>query len=97
MILDRFVQQPYDVRRRCIDYTPWLGDGEIITGVVVVIDLTTDPPLAVTDVTLDPTQKFVGYLVGGGLSGTDYKVSFRITTSDGQQREDDIELSVEET
>ncbi len=97
MILDRYRQQPNDLRRREIDYTEWLAEDEVLTGTVVTsITPTTVPPFTLSSVTIDPDGKVLEYFAGGGLSGTDYVVMFRVTTDDGQVREDEVEVTVEE-
>jgi hypothetical protein len=96
MILDRYSQQPAEVRRRQIDYGEWLDTDEIITDVANAISPVTVPPLALTSVTIDPTGKIVEYFASGGLTGTDYTVTITITTDDGQVREDELDITVEE-
>lgn len=97
MILDRYRQQPSELRRREVDYTDWLADDETIESPVVTsVTPTTSPTFDLDSVTVDPTGKIVEYFAGGGLSGTDYVVMIRITTSDGQVREDEVEITVEE-
>lgn len=95
MILARYRQQPYDIRRRNIDYTQWLADAETITEVTTDVTPVTDPPFTVASAAVDPDGKTVIYYAGGGVADTDYTIAIRTVTSLGpQKREDEIEVSV---
>ena len=97
MAIDRYRQQPADRRYRSVDYAPWLTDGETLTNVTSSVSPVTVPPLVVDGVTFDATATEVLYFAGGGVDGTTYEITFTITTSDGQIRQDEIEIEVEET
>lgn len=95
MILARYRQQPYDIRRRNIDFTSWLADAETIVSVTTIVTPETDPPFEVTSAVVDPDGKKVIYYAGGGVADTDYTIAVRTVSSLGpQQREDEIEISV---
>ncbi len=95
-VLDRYRQQPSETRRREIDYSEWLATEELITDIDVTVSPSTSPALAVAPVSIDPDGKIIEYYAGGGLTGNDYTVTFKITTDDGQVREDEVEITVEE-
>jgi Concanavalin A-like lectin/glucanases superfamily/PASTA domain len=92
LILNRYKQEPTDVRQRGIDFTQFVVPGELLQTVTVsginaqgVPQTQTNPlvtPLVVTDVIIDPvTQLKAGYTVSGGQDGIEYTVQFTTTTS----------------
>ncbi len=92
MIINRYKQEPADVRQRGVDFTQFAVPGEILTGVTVtgisaqgVPQAQTSPlvtPLVITNVVIDPvTQLIFAYIVSGGQNGIEYTVQFTTTTS----------------
>jgi hypothetical protein len=95
-IKGRIVQQPGENLRRLIDYDRWLEEGEVITAVATSIDNATSPPLAVTNIVIDPDGNRIAYYISGGADGEDYTVTFSVTTSVNQTREDELLVGVRE-
>lgn len=96
MLRGRFVQQPSEEIRRLINYAPWLEEGETITSVSVDVDNSTTPPLVVDTLLIDPDGDRIAYNTSGGVDGEEYTLTFTITTSAGQTREDEILVNVKE-
>ena len=94
--LGRIVQQPGENIRRLAKYGDWLEEGERITDVTAAVEPTTVPPLVISDIVLGPDSDRFAYYAGGGVDGEDYTVTFTITTSVNQTREDEILIGVKE-
>ena len=92
LIINRYKQEPTDVRQRGVDFTQFVVPGELLQTVAVtgisaqgVLQDATNPlviPLVVTDLIIDPvTQLKFGYTVSGGQNGIEYTVQFTTTTN----------------
>lgn len=92
----RMVQQPGENLRRLINYTRWMETGEFITEVETEVDNVTSPAFVISNVVIDPDGQKIAYYASGGVDGEDYTVTFRVTTSVGQTREDEILFGVRE-
>ena len=91
LIINRYKQEPGDVRQRGVDYTYFAVPGELLQTVAVtgisaqgVPQASTNPlvtPLVVTGLIIDPvTQLKFAYTVSGGQAGVEYTVQFTTTT-----------------
>ena len=91
LIINRYKQEPTDVRQRGVDYTYFVVPGELLQSVTVtgisaqgVPQANTNPlvtPLVVTEVIIDPqTQLKFAYTVSGGQDGVEYTIQFTTTT-----------------
>lgn len=97
MLIARYRQQPFDVRKRAVNYTAWLEDAETISGAPIInVTPVTTTPLVISNILVDPLGKLMAFYAGGGEAGTTYKLDIQITTSAAQQREDEIEIEVED-
>lgn len=96
MILGRYRQQPGERRKRGIDYTDFLEAGEILTNATAAISPTTDTPLVVDGIVIDPDGSEFAYFVSGGEHGVSYSVEFTLTTNGGQTKKDTVEFDIEE-
>lgn len=94
--LGRVVQQPNENKRRLLNYSRWLEEGERITDVSVVVTPTTDTPFEVDSIVIGPDADRFAYYAHGGEDGEDYTATFTITTSVGQTREDEVLFGVKE-
>lgn len=92
----RVVQQPGERIRRLFRLDQWLEEGERILTVTAAVDNDTDTPLVVDDIVIGPDSDRFAYYVSGGEDGEDYVVTFTITTSIGQTREDELLIGVRE-
>lgn len=103
MLLDRFTQQPNEVRVRKVDYSNFLSSGELVDTSSAVSALYSGSandsgnPFTVTSVTVDPNQTAVWYTTSGGANGNTYKVTFTTDTTPTQQtKEDEILIRIKE-
>lgn len=92
----RVVQQPGERIRRLFKLDQWLEEGERILTVTAAVDNDTDTPLVVDGIVIGPDSDRFAYYVSGGEDGEDYVVTFTITTSIGQTREDELLIGVRE-
>ena len=92
LIINRYKQEPTDVRQRGVDFTQFVVPGELLQTVAVtginaqgVPQAQTNPvvtPLVVSNVIIDPvTQLKFGFTVSGGQNGIEYTVQFTTTTN----------------
>lgn len=86
MIINRYKQQPTDLRKRGVDFSLFCQSGETISNVVInTVSPATVPALQITQLLIDPsTQQKFAYYVTGGVDGTEYTVTFTVTLSTGQ-------------
>jgi hypothetical protein len=98
MILGRYVQQSTERRKRLLDYTDWLEDGETISSVsaTAVPDAEDAAALVVSGIVIDPDGKKFAYFVEDGEDTVEYTVNFSVTTSLGQIREDEVVFEIED-
>lgn len=78
-IVAKVRQQPNDVQDYDITYDEWFPVGDLIASVA----LTCDPvPAVPPSYAIDPTKRVVKvWFYAGGITGTDYKVTVRATTT----------------
>ena len=82
-------------RRLYLDYSCWLEPGEVLTD----FQATVSPYDEVTPLWLDvaypdETHTKLVFFASGGIPGTTYTVSMRVTTTAGQIKKDDIGIVV---
>jgi hypothetical protein len=102
-LLERYDQQPNDVKNYVLDYSEWLATNETLTSVVYAVDILNEqtgdvgePTLVVTNTSLVNGNTSSKYYVSGGLDGRDYKVTATATTNDSQTLETEIEFRIRE-
>ena len=83
-------KQPFEELVVCVDFANVLATGETISTPSVVGSAV----VLVGAVSAVGTQ--VRHSVEAGVDGVDYNLSFRIVTSNGNQFEEDVRLSVRE-
>jgi len=90
-VLEKFEQQPSEALSYEIDATDWLADrGDTAASHTVSVE---------SGLTLQASTLVGGkvrFWVTGGVSGTTYKVTVRITTTTGLVREADVKVKVKE-
>jgi hypothetical protein len=94
MSLGRFTKTPAERKRYAIDYSQWLETGETVASYVFAVTPTTTSPLVVDAASITTANTVVVFFVSGGLSGTQYTVDAKVTTSGGQIKEDIVLYSV---
>ena len=106
MIIDKFEQQPRDVRVRNIDYSEFLGSGDELDATpesapTVEVALhagdadDSGSPFQVYGVAIDSTT-VLSYYATGGASGNTYKATFLTNTVNGQTHESEILFRIKE-
>jgi hypothetical protein len=101
LIINRYKQEPTDVRQRGVSFVPFVIPGELLQSVVVsginaqgVPQAQTNPlvtPLVISNVVIDPvTQLIFGYTVSGGQDGIEYTVQFTTITNVQQETLEEI-------
>ena len=93
MTVTRYRQQIKERKLYSVDFSKWLGAGEIITQVDTLVS---DPALIVNPVTILPGNQSISYAVSGGVDGGRYDVSLLAHTSTDQRREFDVSFSTRE-
>lgn len=98
MMLGRYRQQPGERRKRAIDYTDFLETDEEVTSVTASVSPSEDDDdFAITNIAIDPEEgKEWVYFAEGGVAGRTYAVTFTVTTSGGQRKQDTVEFDIEE-
>lgn len=97
MPLVKYVKASGERKRYSIDYSEWLDTGETLTNVVFsVLNNSTNTPLVVDDVMIEPDNTGVQYYVSGGDDNTQYEVRATATTSGVQTKVDDLLFVIRE-
>jgi hypothetical protein len=103
VVIDKFQQQPRELRAKQIDYGQFLVEDELDAEVPLVVEVMricgntddTDSPFEISFATVaSPTR--VTYMAGGGASGNTYKVTFLVDTTGGQRHESEIIFAIKE-
>jgi len=96
MRLGRYSQSPDEVIKYSIDYTDWLGTGEVVSSVAYTVTPTTSPALQVTNDSVAGDGLTATFFLSGGITGRTYTVSAIADTDGGQSKEVCIYVSVQE-
>lgn len=83
-----------EVKRVTVDYNRWLGTSETVVSVIFSITPVTVPPLAIASNAIAGDGKSVSMFVDNGVDDNTYDVLVQITTSDGQIKEDEVKVVV---
>ena len=90
--MNLFQKQPIDQLDYDLDFSDWLTDTDEITGAVAVSSV----PDELVVVSVSISGAFVKIWVRAGLNGQTYKISSRITTSEGRIKELEFKIRVRE-
>lgn len=104
MIIDKFVQQPREIRAKRIDYSLFFSDGDSLNAVepivteVALICGDADDALTPFEITQPEVvdANTLSYYAGGGASGNMYKATFLVTTTNLQVLEHEIIFTIKE-
>jgi hypothetical protein len=105
MIIDRFQQQPREIRIRQIDYTAFLNGVDTLSGSEAFEVETkricgeaedTDSPFTVSNVVIDVVANRLTYSATGGASGNQYQLTVLVNTENGQRHESEIIFTIKE-
>jgi hypothetical protein len=92
--LYQFTQTPLEKRMRTIDYSNWLDVGETLSDHAIAVSPSSDPPLVASDAFSSSANTQITFFISGGVVGTVYQVKCLATTSQGQVKEDNIQIAV---
>lgn len=96
-VIGRWKKQPSEELRYEVDWSKWLmPDETLVASEIFVVNNTDSQPMELTDPFFVDTTLGVIFFVRGGLDGTEYQVTHRVTTSAGQIAEREIRYIVEE-
>lgn len=90
MPLGKFIKTPNEVKRYSIDYSNWLDTGEYLSAVSFTVTPTATVPLAATASSLGSSATSMTYSVSGGDDGGTYEIVVKVTTTQGQVKEDAV-------
>ncbi|QIG66837.1 hypothetical protein EVB41_007 [Rhizobium phage RHph_TM3_14A] len=93
MRVGKFRKVPADRKRYVIDYTDWLNEGETLIFVMMDGSMPLDN-FYVDGYLLSDDNKQVIFYVSGGVPGTNYDVTAKVTTSLQQIKEDFVTFVV---
>lgn len=94
MAVGKIKKTSAEVKRITVDYSRWLATAETISARTFAITPVTTPPLAVASSAIAGDGKSVSLFVEDGLDDNTYDLVVQITTSDGQVKEDEIKVVV---
>jgi len=94
-VVKTFRKAAIERRRLYLDYSCWLEESEMLIDLQVIVSPDTpEAPIAITSGYTDVTQKKLVIFASGGLPNTDYILSMRVRTDEGQVKKDDLGLRV---
>lgn len=89
-----WVQTALERKRYTVDYKRWLDEGETLTDSQYLISPDSDPALIAEAAVADDPATQITFFIRGGVVGVYYTLRLIITTSDGQVKEDRVEILV---
>lgn len=92
--LKAFTQTPLERKRYTVSYARWMDEDETLFDHAIVISPVTDPSLIAEDAFTSNADKEISFFLKGGVRGQLYDVKLVATTSDGQVKEDNIQMAV---
>lgn len=104
MIIDRFQQQPREIRVREIDYTDFLNAVDTLADLEPTVETQricgdaddSASPFTVYNVVVDIPNNRVTYYATGGASGNQYQATFLVDTANSQRHEAEIIFTIKE-
>lgn len=94
--LARFVQTTTEKKLYAMDYSEWLGSTETIVSVNVFVDSDTVPPFVIDPPQILNGAKGIAFFAYGGVVNKRYEISFEVTSSLGQVKEDKLLFTIVE-
>lgn len=94
MALGRVKKTSAEVKRINVDYVRWLGTSETISAKSFTITPVTSPALTIGSSSIAADGKSVSAFIDGGTDDTAYDLIVQITTTDGQIKQDEIKVTV---
>lgn len=97
-ILGKFTKTDVERKQYTIDYSSWLGENEVLTGVQTIVDIAEGPddvtPLFVEAVVLGPDLLTATLMVDDGTVDVVYVITLLARTTITQLKEDGIQITV---
>ena len=93
MLLERYQQTMNERKVYSVDYLEWLDTGATLSSAEVLVAPSTAPAFAAT-AAIAPGGSQLLLTFSGGTAGTTYTVSFIITDTLGQKKEDCIQVVI---
>lgn len=87
-------QTSIERKRYTISYDRWLDPDEQLSDTAFLASPTTDPLLVAEGAVMSNNNREVTFFMEGGVPGTVYLVKVVATTSEGQIKEDDIQVEI---
>lgn len=92
--LRSFYQTPLERKRYTVSYDRWMDPAETLFDHVIVISPGTNPSLIAENAFTSNGDKEISFFIKGGLRGVIYDVKLVATTTDGQVKEDNLQMAV---
>jgi hypothetical protein len=93
-VLGKFRQTPIERKRYTIDYSDWLGTGELLSSIVFASVPSSPTPAAVDSSALNSAHNGAVLFVSGGVDGVTYQILVTAVTDLGQIKEDEFFIVV---
>lgn len=92
--LRSFYQTPVERKRYSVSYKRWLDPGEVIFDHTITISPLTDPAMIAEESFATEGATAITFYLKGGVVGQVYDVRLIATTTQGQIKQDDLQLAV---
>jgi hypothetical protein len=92
--LRAFNQTVLERKRYTVSYRRWMDEDETLFDHAIVISPETSPALIAQDAFSSAADTEITFFLTGGVAGTVYEVALVATTSDGQVKQDNLQLAV---
>jgi hypothetical protein len=92
--LRAFIQTPLERKRYTVSYARWMDEAEALFDHTIVISPSTTPELVAEDAYTSNFDTEISFFIKGGVRGMLYDVKLVATTTEGQVKEDVIQMAV---
>ena len=92
--LRAFNQTSLERKRYTVSYARWLDPSEALFDHIIVVSPSTAPALTAEDAFASNFDTEISFFLKGGVSGVVYEVKLVATTTEGQVKEDNIQMAV---
>ena len=93
-VLSSFGKTSLEKKRYTLDYACWLDEGESLADFAIVVSPSTDPALVASGAYGNAENNRITVYLSHGKPGGLYTVSFIATTTQGQIKQDDLQMRV---
>jgi hypothetical protein len=92
--LRAYNQTPLERKRYTVSYARWLDPTETLFDHAIIVSPSTDPGLIAEDAFSSNFDTEITFFLKGGVTGVIYDVRLIATTTEGQVKEDTIQMAV---